>query len=360
MKIATIIGARPQFIKASVVCRAADKQQGINEVLIHTGQHFSPNMSDVFFEDLNIRQPDYNLEIGGGTHGQNTGRMIESIEDILLKEKPDYVLVYGDTDSTLAGAIASVKLNIPLAHVEAGLRSYNRSMPEEINRILTDHAADLLFVPTNTATINLEREGIPREKIHYVGDVMYDASIYYRSVARQPHGLKLSGEEFVIATIHRAENTDNPDRMKGIVRILKQIGKIMPIVLPIHPRTEVVLKKLELYESLKKFVHIMGPVGFKEMTWLLSNCKLVLTDSGGIQKEAYFNEKPCMTLRDETEWVELLEEGYNRLVSPLETDVHNIFNEMLKREVCTSSNLYGAGNAAKNIVSIILQQQIES
>lgn len=354
MKIATIVGARPQFIKAATVSRAIARHGNIREVLIHTGQHFDANMSDVFFAELEIRKPDYHLGIGGGTHGQNTGRMIEAIEKVLLLEEPDWVLVYGDTDSTLAGALAAVKQHIPLAHVEAGLRSFNRQMPEEINRVLTDHAADLLFAPTQTAVTNLHVEGISGDMVQCVGDVMYDASLFYKSRARRPTTAEIVADSsFVLCTVHRAENTDDPVRLAGIISILNQLGEIMPVVLPLHPRTVKALGRLQKV-TLSSAVQVIEPVGFLEMIWLLGHCEFVLTDSGGVQKEAYFHQKPCLTLRDETEWVELVEAGFNRLLSPLATDAQEVFEQMRAIEIPSGVGLYGDGDAAGKIVDQLL------
>jgi UDP-GlcNAc3NAcA epimerase len=350
MKIATIVGARPQFIKAATISRAILVQSGISEVLIHTGQHFDTNMSDVFFTELDIRKPDHHLGIGGGTHGENTGRMLEAIEKVLIAEKPDWVLVYGDTDSTLAGALAAVKLHIPLAHVEAGLRSFNRRMPEEINRVLTDHASDLLFVPTSTAINNLANEGISGEKVHLVGDVMYDATLYYQVKARKPNLVEISDEApFVLCTIHRAENTDDIARLTAIVTKLNHLAEQAPVVLPLHPRTVAALKRLPGV-SLNSAMLVIEPVGFLEMTWLLAKCRLVLTDSGGVQKEAYFHKKPCITLRDETEWVELVDAGFNRLMSPFSSGFHTECAEMQMKAIHGESGFYGNGDAASRII----------
>lgn len=297
MKVMAIVGARPQFIKAAVVSRAfKEHRQDVNEMIVHTGQHYDANMSDVFFKELNIPHPDYNLGIGGGTHGQNTGRMLEKLEALMLEVKPAWVLVYGDTDSTLAGALAASKLHIPVAHVEAGLRSFNRRMPEEINRVLTDHIANLLVAPTETACTNLRNEGISGDRIHLVGDVMYDMALYYKEHARKPKWFDTLGvkpEEFVLCTVHRAENTDVPDRMTGILAGLE--GAKITVVLPLHPRTRRKLKEMAL--TIPENVHMVDPVGYLEMVWLQANCKVIATDSGGVQKEAYFHEKPCVTLR---------------------------------------------------------------
>lgn len=349
MKIVTIVGARPQFIKAATITRAIATHSGVTEVLIHTGQHFDANMSDIFFAELDIRLPDYQLGIGGGSHGQNTGRMIEAIEGVLLREQPDWVLVYGDTDTTLAGALAAVKLNIPLAHVEAGLRSFNRRMPEEINRVLTDHAADLLFAPTKTAVNNLLSEGIVADKVLQVGDVMFDATRYYKHRARQPASANIEGDEpFVLCTIHRSENTTDLARLTGIVRIINEISTRVPVVLPLHPRTKFALDRLPV-GFLKPTVRVIDPLGFMEMTWLIGHCTLVLTDSGGLQKEAYFHQKPCVTLRNETEWVELVQAGYNYLLSPLATDAIDVFEKMAKVKIHSGSGFYGEGDAAQKI-----------
>ena len=322
-------------------------------MLIHTGQHYNSNMSDVFFSELDIRQPDHHLGIGGGTHGENTGRMIEAIEKVLVKEKLDCVLVYGDTDSTLAGALAAVKLHIPLAHIEAGLRSFNRRMPEEINRVLTDHASDLLFVPTTTAVTNLAAEGISGDKVQLVGDVMYDATLYYQAKAIKPANVfTIDGQPFVLCTVHRAENTDDTLRMAAIVRSLNQLAELMPVIMPLHPRTVAVLKRLQGVK-LDPAVQVLEPVGFLEMTWLLAQCNLVVTDSGGVQKEAYFHQKPCLTLRDETEWVELVDAGFNRLLSPFEIDVLASFEQMQSIVIPKGNGLYGDGNAAGKIIKKI-------
>jgi UDP-GlcNAc3NAcA epimerase len=353
MKIAVVVGARPQFIKAATVSRCIRSRSDITEVLIHTGQHYDSNMSDVFFSELDIPPPDHHLAIGGGTHGQNTGRMIEAIERVLTRESADRVLVYGDTDSTLAGAIAAVKLNIPLAHVEAGLRSFNRRMPEEINRVLTDHAADLLFAPTEAAVSNLAAEGLGGEKVRLVGDVMYDATLHYTPRARRPRSVTLAESgPFALCTIHRAENTNDHSRLAAIVRALNCMAEQIPLILPLHPRTRSALERLANVE-LSGAVQVVEPVGFLEMTWLLNHCELVITDSGGVQKEAYFHRKPCLTLRDETEWVELVDAGYNRLVSPNASDLLDAYEGMRAVAVSITPGLYGAGDAAERIVSIL-------
>ncbi|MSU96883.1 UDP-N-acetylglucosamine 2-epimerase (non-hydrolyzing) [Pseudomonas mandelii] len=354
MKVLTVIGARPQFIKAAVVSRAfAEHGSSITEVLVHTGQHYDANMSDIFFEELEIPRPDYNLAIGGGTHGQNTGRMIEKLEELMIQEKPDWVLVYGDTDSTLAGALAAVKLHIPIAHVEAGLRSFNRKMPEEINRVMTDHISTMLFAPTGVALKHLEKEGVGSEKIHVVGDVMCDATHYYKSRAQKPawfDGLGLQTNQFALCTIHRAENTDSPTRMKDIFKGL-QLAEL-PIILPLHPRTRSKLKQSML--AIPGNVHVVDPLGYLEMNWLEANCKLICTDSGGVQKEAYFHGKACVTLRDETEWVELVDRGVNVIVGASPELIAGAMK--LNQKLNFDDPLYGDGRSAAKIVDLLLNR----
>nr|BCX01986.1 MAG: UDP-N-acetyl glucosamine 2-epimerase [Bacteroidota bacterium] len=356
MKILSVVGARPQFIKAAAVSRALRASPGVREVLVHTGQHYDDNMSQVFFEELEIPEPDYHLGIGGGTHGQNTGRMLEAIEGVLLKEKPDWVLVYGDTDSTLAGALAAVKLHIPVAHVEAGLRSFNRRMPEEINRILTDHASDLLFAPTETAVQNLLREGILENRIHLVGDVMYDAALHYGVKAERKsrilERLGLQAKGYVLATIHRAENTDDRERLRVILEALAEVHREVPVVFPVHPRTR---KRAEIFgfEGYLEKVLATEPVGYLDMVMLEKNARIIATDSGGVQKEAYFYRVPCVTLRAETEWVELVELGWNQLISPL--DAHTIAQTVLHcaHMIGEETDLYGSGQAVQRIVNVL-------
>jgi len=346
MKLVTIIGARPQFIKAATVSRVIAARDSIAEVIIHTGQHYDANMSDIFFEEMHIPKPDHHLGIGGGGHGQMTGRQLEAIERVLIEEMPDCVLVYGDTNSTLAGTLAAVKLHIPVAHVEAGLRSFNRRMPEEINRVLTDHAADLLFAPTQTAMHNLSQEGIPSDRAHLVGDVMYDAALFYADRASKPvwfEALQVQHGGFVLATVHRAENTDNSQRLTDILTGLSKSGK--QVILPLHPRTRKRIQTLGLPDF--KNLHIVPPVGYLEMVWLEKNCDLIATDSGGVQKEAYFHGKRCITLRDETEWVELVDTGWNVLTG---SDVDQIVTALMHSEIPNSNPFYGAGDAASDII----------
>jgi UDP-GlcNAc3NAcA epimerase len=353
MKVITVVGARPQFIKAAVVSRAlARHRQDVREVLVHTGQHYDANMSDVFFDELDIPRPGYHLGIGGGSHGQNTGRMIEQIEALLLSEKPDWVLVYGDTDSTLAAALAASKLHIPVAHVEAGLRSYNRRMPEEINRVLTDHLASLLLVPGERASDNLRSEGIAGSSVRVVGDVMYDAALYYREKARRPavEALNVLGDgDFALCTIHRAENTDDNVRLQGILAGLAELPTA--VMLPLHPRTRARMAAAGIH--FPSNVRVIDPVGYLEMVWLEANCRIVLTDSGGVQKEAYFHGKPCITLRDETEWVELVDMGVNRIVGTSSTAIQQAYGQMLSCDMSGTVQPYGKGDAAEQVIAAL-------
>jgi UDP-GlcNAc3NAcA epimerase len=347
MKIVTIVGARPQFIKAAVISREFKQNRtDINEIIIHTGQHYDKSMSDIFFKQLHIPQPNYNLKIGGGSHGENTGRMIEKIEEILLVEKPDYLLVYGDTDSTLAGALAASKLQIPIIHIEAGLRSYNRKMPEEINRVLTDHISNLLFCPSNKSYHNLINEGIDKDKIFIVGDIMLDAFNIFINYAQKPiwwDSINLPLNEYVLCTIHRAENTNH---INNLTNIFNGLGNSkLPILLPMHPRTKNIISNLNI--TIPNNIFIVEPVGYLEMIWLEKNCKIIATDSGGVQKEAFFNKKPCITLREETEWVELVEMGYNKITG---TDSDLICDALLNINFSNFEELiYGDGNTAIKI-----------
>ncbi|QCI11302.1 UDP-N-acetylglucosamine 2-epimerase (non-hydrolyzing) [Pseudomonas putida] len=351
MKILTIIGARPQFIKASVVSRAIGQKLELDEIIVHTGQHFDANMSDIFFEQLGIPKPDYQLDIHGGSHGQMTGRMLIEIESVMLREAPDRVMVYGDTNSTLAGALAAAKLNIPVAHIEAGLRSYNMRMPEEVNRILTDQVSDVLFCPTEVAIDNLKNEGFSEKsvKILNVGDVMQDSAIFFAQRATAPaESVPPSG--FVLATLHRAENTDDPVRLASIVQALNEINrKVAPVVLPLHPRTRGVVGRL----GLKLDAHVIDPVGYLEMIWLLQRCGLVLTDSGGVQKEAFFFGKACVTMRDQTEWVELITCGANVLVGADSDRIVDAVNRNHGRAILDPDNLYGGGQASSKIAQYL-------
>ena len=355
MKVVTVVGARPQFIKAAAISRVIrdDYAGKIEEVLVHTGQHYDENMSKVFFEELQIPQPKYNLEISGGQHGAMTGRMLEEVENVLLQEKPDCVLIYGDTNSTLAGALAAAKVHIPVAHVEAGLRSFNMRMPEEVNRIVSDRISTLLLCPTETAVKNLHHEGITKG-VHNVGDVMYDVALYYRERARQHSTAladrKLSAGRFALATCHRAENTDDPARLGEILGALADVAKILPVVLPLHPRTRKLIDQYGLTEVLGT-LNVTEPLPFLDMVALEQAARLILTDSGGVQKEAFFYGVPCITMRDETEWVETVELGANRLVGASRTAIARAVADVFAlAERGSQVTPYGDGHAAKKIV----------
>jgi len=400
-KILTVLGARPQFIKASVVSHAIWQTQGaspasalanhpaviasaakqssscasitsatgsprrsaprddvsgaLTEVLVHTGQHFDANMSDVFFAELGMAKPDYFLDIHGGSHGAMTGRMLEAVEQVMLKERPDIVLVYGDTNSTLAGALAAAKLHIPVAHVEAGLRSFNMAMPEEVNRILTDRISRWLFTPTDAAVAHLAREGFAADSIVPVGDVMYDVALHHGQRVQPGTGLMaqlgLAEKGYVLATIHRAENTDHPQRLAAIVDALQATARRLPVVWPLHPRTRAVLQQAGRLQSLAQSVHLIDPVGYLDMVQLEKFAALIATDSGGVQKEAFFHRVPCVTLRDETEWVELVQAGWNRLAPP--TDAARLAAAIGDALGSTGQDAkpYGDGDAAARIVA---------
>ncbi len=353
MKLITIIGARPQFIKAAAVSREIAKHSNIKEIIVHTGQHFDVNMSEIFFHQMQLPKPDYNLEINSLTHGAMTGRMIEKIEEVLLKEKSDWVIVYGDTNSTIAGALAAKKLHIKVAHVEAGLRSFNRKMPEEINRILTDKISDLLLCPTDVAVQNLKDEGIGKHslaKIVQSGDVMQDAAIIYSNLAQKPD-FELP-EKFILSTIHRAENTDNEKRLNSIMAAFNKINKEIPVILPIHPRTR---KTIEKRDINIKFM-IIDPVGYLQIIYLLKHCSMVMTDSGGLQKEAFFFHKPCVTLRDETEWVELVENGFNVVVGSNSDEIYTAYKKMMNKKPNYNIDLYGRGKASNKIIRELLKK----
>lgn len=366
MKIVTVIGARPQFIKAAALSRVLRQQKGVQEILVHTGQHYDDNMSEIFFEQMEIPWPDYHLGIVADTHGAQTGRMLEAIEAVLITEKPDRALVYGDTNSTLAGALAASKLHIPVAHVEAGLRSFNMRMPEEINRIVTDRLSDILFCPTDTAVKNLQNEGFAgfkQVKIVKSGDVMQDAAIYYASKEQMPElpagGVAIE-KEFGLVTLHRAENTDVPQRLSDIFMALAEISLELPLVMPVHPRTRQKLDSAGVDLGMSSFAPdkfcLIDPVGYLEMVFLLQRCSLVMTDSGGLQKEAFFFDKPCVTLRDETEWVELVDSGFNMLVGSNKERIIETVGRMKNVVVTDEDGMYGAGKAADCIVSALLGQ----
>ncbi|MFD1551239.1 UDP-N-acetylglucosamine 2-epimerase (non-hydrolyzing) [Putridiphycobacter roseus] len=351
MKILTIIGARPQFIKAAALSREIAKHDDVEEIIVHTGQHFDANMSEIFFSEMEIPKPNYNLGIHSLGHGAMTGRMLEGIEEVLLKEKPDVLLVYGDTNSTIAGALAAKKIHIKVAHVEAGLRSYNMDMPEEVNRILTDRISDFLFCPTQTAVDNLRKEGYQNINCQVIksGDVMQDAAAFYAGIsAEKSTVLKSIGlDQYALVTLHRAENTDDIGRLTAIVSALNAIHeKICPIVLPLHPRTKSKLETAHL--NLK--VKIIDPVGYFDMIELIKHAALVMTDSGGLQKEAFFFKKNCVTMRDQTEWVELIENGVNVLVGADTEKIKASFQQMLNKASDFSMDLYGNGQASNNII----------
>ena len=352
----TIVGARPQFIKASVVSRALKALPGspVREILVHTGQHFAKNMSDVFFDDLGIARPDFNLGIDSLSHGAMTARMLERLEELMLSDRPDMVLIYGDTNSTLAAALAAAKLHIPIAHVEAGLRSFNMRMAEEVNRILADRVSSLLLCPSVLAADNLRREGI-HEGVHFVGDVMYDAVRVFGAVAEKkaPAGdIVRTPGNYVVATVHRAENTASLERLKNIVAAFKTIGRDTEIVLPLHPRTEKILDP-KTFEELKASVHLIEPQSYTQMLSLQRGARAILTDSGGMQKEAYFHRVPCITLRDETEWPETVEMGWNRVVG---ADKELILEAWKARDEYSRSldeEPYGNGYASEKIAELI-------
>jgi UDP-GlcNAc3NAcA epimerase len=351
----------PQFIKAAVVSRAlASMAAGANEILLHTGQHYDDNMSEIFFRELGIPKPVYTLGIGSGTHAYQTGEMLKRIGDILLTEKPTLVMVYGDTNSTLAGALAAAKLDIPVVHIEAGLRSFNRKMPEEINRVMTDHLSSILFAPTETAVENLLCEGIAREHIHLVGDVMYDAALYYGELAENKSTilkqLDVKPKKYILATLHRAENTDNVARLTTIVEAFINVARKFDIVFSVHPRTQLALKNNGLWEEIEKTVKIISPVGYFDMVTLEKNAAVVVTDSGGVQKEAYFYRVPCVTLRDETEWVELVDSGWNVLASPAVSG-SDVLSQIILNSIGHTGEeikLYGDGAATSHILNTLL------
>lgn len=355
MKIITVIGARPQFVKAGVLSRAFKNDPSIEEVIVHTGQHFDENMSDVFFDEMEIPQPKYNLAVNNLGHGAMTGRMLEGIEEILQNEKPDMLLVYGDTNSTLAGALAARKMHIKVVHVEAGLRSFNMEMPEEVNRILTDRISDFLFCPTDSAIANLKDEGYDAIDCHVVksGDVMQDAAYFYaeKSADKSTVLAGLDYEKFALVTLHRAENTNSKEKLEAIVSALNKVHKeVVPLVIPLHPRTKAKLAEFEL--SLD--VHTIDPVGYFDMLELLKNCAFVVTDSGGLQKEAYFFKKYCVTMREQTEWVELVAEKVNVLVGSNKEEICKAAEVALTVEADFSKDLYGNGKASQNILNYLL------
>jgi UDP-GlcNAc3NAcA epimerase len=355
--VVSILGARPQFVKAAVVSRAL-VVAGVREIILHTGQHYDFEMSALFFDELGLPSPEYNLGVGSGSHGVQTGRMLEAIETVLLDVCPDMVLTYGDTNSTLAGALAGAKLHIPIAHVEAGLRSFNRKMPEEINRVLTDHAADLLFAPTQTALGNLRDEGISPDRIIHTGDVMYDVALQFaaraEAVSHVLETLKLQPGKYILATLHRSENTDDRSRLNAILTGLADVARELPVVMPLHPRTRKEIDRAHLSRDVLQGIIVIEPLGYLDMAMLEKHARLIVTDSGGVQKEAYFHAVPCVTLRSETEWRESLEGGCNQLVFPVNRKaVAGHICDALRCDPVFRKDLYGNGQSATQIANTI-------
>lgn len=355
-KILTIVGARPQFIKLSPVSKAL-REFGHREILLHTGQHYDHGMSHIFFEELGIAEPDINLEIGSGSHARQTAGMLYGIEEAILESEPDWVLIYGDTNSTLAGALAAVKLHVPVAHVEAGLRSFNRNMPEEINRIVADSVSDVLFAPTSEAVANLKREGVSEDRVHLVGDVMYDAALLHGDKADRTSNVlerfELYEKGYILATVHRAENTDDLQKMITIADAFCRVSENMPVVLPLHPRTQAALEHNGLLDRVQQTIRVIDPVGYLDMVKLEKCAALIATDSGGVQKEAFFQRVPCVTLRSETEWVELVESGWNHLCAPNSVDM--IVDTLRSAIGATGRECspYGDGQASQRIAETI-------
>ena len=375
MKLVTIIGARPQIIKAAALSRAIRNhyKDQIQEIIVHTGQHYDDNMSQVFFDELQIPRPDYNLHVGSASHGVQTARMTEGIEDILIKEQPDFIVLYGDTNSTLAGAVAAAKIHVPIVHIEAGLRSFNKAMPEEINRIVCDHCSTLLFSPTKAGLENLKREGFPMDnegpftidnpKVYHCGDIMYDNSLHFADIAEAKteiiQRLELAGKPFILATIHRDSNTDHPERLSAIFKAIIRLSEECRIVLPLHPRTYKLLKT-NLDEELQKQVFnntnisLIPPVSFLEMIALERHARLVMTDSGGVQKEAYFFKKPCIILRPETEWVEIVQTGNAILADADESRIMQAWQHFKDNPPTSFPEIFGDGHAAEFMLEKII------
>ena len=378
MKLVTIIGARPQIIKAAALSRAIRNHYSdtIHEIIVHTGQHYDDNMSQVFFDELQIPHPDHNLHVGSASHGVQTARMTEGIESLLIKEQPDYIVLYGDTNSTLAGAVAAAKIHVPIVHIEAGLRSFNKSMPEEINRIVCDHCSTLLFTPTKAGLENLKREGFPMDnegpytidnpKVYHCGDIMYDNSLHFAGIAEEKtdiiQRLELKGKPFVLATIHRNSNTDYPERLSAIFRSIIKLSEECQVVLPLHPRTAKLIKT-NLDEDMQKQIFscpdikLIPPVSFLEMIALERHARLVMTDSGGVQKEAYFFKKPCIILRPETEWVEIVETGNAILADADECRIMKAWEHFKDNPPTVFPEIFGDGHAAEFILNVMLQQK---
>ncbi len=366
MKIVTVVGARPQFIKAATLSRAISNHNSkpenlfIEEKIVHTGQHYDPNMSDNFFQELDIPQPHFHLNIGSGTQGAQTGKMLEKIEDVLQQERPDCLLVYGDTNSTLAGALAAAKLHIPVAHIEAGLRSFNRKMPEEVNRVLSDHVSNWLFCPTQTSVTNLEKEGITNG-VEYVGDLMYDGMLYYQQKANRAilGSLSIEPDKYILATVHRAENTDHLDRLKAILQSLEEAAEtIGSVILALHPRTRKILSEKNF--QISNSIQVIDPAPYLETITLLQNAKAIMTDSGGMQKEAFFLQTPCLTLRDETEWIETIECGSSKLVGADTIKTRQALDQLVSGEWKPdfSAKPYGSGNAAEAITACLTKSLV--
>ena len=347
IKILTVLGARPQFIKAATVSRAIKDDKQVVEKIFHSGQHYDFNMSDIFFHQMDIPKPDYKHSVNGRTHAKMTAEIMIALENIVTEEKFDFIMVYGDTNTTLAGAMVAAKQHIPLIHVESGLRSFNKKMPEEVNRVLTDHVADILFVPTEEAERNLKSEGITHG-VHLVGDVMYDATLFYKSAMKKPANLESKGE-FYLCTIHRQENTDDTEKLKNIIAALREVSLSTPVILPLHPRTKNAIQSLNIDTG---DITIIDPMGYFEILYLLEHCKGVITDSGGLQKESYFFHKPSLILREETEWVELVE---NQVAILVGSDTKRILEGFTKLHngVVFPPNLYGSGDASHKIVNIL-------
>ncbi|GGB49086.1 UDP-N-acetylglucosamine 2-epimerase (non-hydrolyzing) [Virgibacillus dakarensis] len=355
MKILTVIGARPQFIKACMLSRMIRSDSKMEEIIVHTGQHYDDNMSAIFFNQLKLPKPDYYLGVGSGSHGKQTGKMLMDLEKVMLLVRPDIVLLYGDTNSTLAGSLTASKLHIPIAHVESGLRSFNKSMPEEINRIVTDHLSDWLFCPSNTAIENLKREGIEKG-VYLTGDIMYDAVLHFKHHALKQSSilneLSLSKNNYYLATIHRGENTDDPERLKSILEAFQKVN--MEVVLPLHPRTKSKINQFNFTDFISSSsIKIVEPLHYFDMLAVASQANAILTDSGGLQKEAYMLQVPCITLRDETEWVETVMAGWNHLVG---TDTQQIVNTVKALQVPKEYvPLFGDGSTSKKIVDILMK-----